>query len=136
MATARVWDRYLSERDKLHLQTTQHEGVRFGFGRRPTLLLIDLYRGVFGDRPQPIFEAMKEWPALLTKRALNLGGEPFQTYHKFREYRNSLVHGSIASSMRSVRGLVQSMETIEKADEAWKIVDQVNDKISEHFHIT
>ncbi len=62
MATARVWDRYLSERDKLHLQTTQHEGVRFGFGRRPTLLLIDLYRGVFGDRPQPIFEAMKEWP--------------------------------------------------------------------------
>ena len=63
MATTRVWDRYLSERDKLHLQATQREGRRLGFGRRPALLLIDLYRGVFGDRPQPLLEAIKEWPS-------------------------------------------------------------------------
>ena len=32
-----------------------------GFGEK--LLLIDLYRWVFGDGPQPILEATKEWPS-------------------------------------------------------------------------
>ena len=33
-----------------------------GFGEKPALLLIDLYRGVFGDEPKPLLEAIKEWP--------------------------------------------------------------------------
>jgi nicotinamidase-related amidase len=33
-----------------------------GFGAKPALLLIDLYRGVFGDEPKPLLEAIKEWP--------------------------------------------------------------------------
>ena len=35
---------------------------RIGFGKRPALLLIDLYRWVFGDRPGPLLEAIKTWP--------------------------------------------------------------------------
>ncbi|MPZ72567.1 MAG: isochorismatase family protein [Nitriliruptorales bacterium] len=32
-------------------------------GRRPALLLIDLYRKVFGDRPEPLADAIQRWPA-------------------------------------------------------------------------
>jgi maleamate amidohydrolase len=38
-------------------------GIRTRWSRSaPALLLIDLYRAVFGDRPQPLLEAIKEWP--------------------------------------------------------------------------
>jgi maleamate amidohydrolase len=32
-------------------------------GRRPALLLVDCYRKVFGDRPQPLAEAIGEFPS-------------------------------------------------------------------------
>jgi maleamate amidohydrolase len=58
---ARVWDRYLSEADKEHLQVSRNK--RVGFGKKPTLLLIDLYRAVFGDKPEPLMQAIKTWPS-------------------------------------------------------------------------
>src|SRR5688572_33439766 len=57
----RVWDRYLTEQDRSHLAMSVHR--RIGFGRRPALLLIDLYRWVFGDKPEPLLEAVKTWPS-------------------------------------------------------------------------
>lgn len=33
-----------------------------GWGSRPALLLVDLYRGDFGERPQPLLEALDRWP--------------------------------------------------------------------------
>ena len=56
----RVWDRYLTERDQAHL--AMRPPRRHGFGEHPALLLIDLYRWVFGDKPELILEAMKNWP--------------------------------------------------------------------------
>jgi maleamate amidohydrolase len=56
----RVWDKFLTEQDKRHLAASGHRNA--GFGERPALLMIDLYRWVFGDRPQPLLEAIKEWP--------------------------------------------------------------------------
>lgn len=57
----RVWDRYLTERDRAHLAA--RPARRRGFGDKPALLLIDLYRWVFGDKPEPILEAIKKWPS-------------------------------------------------------------------------
>jgi nicotinamidase-related amidase len=57
----RVWDQYLTERDRAHL--AMRPPRRRGFGEKPALLLIDLYRWVFGDEPEPILEAMKKWPS-------------------------------------------------------------------------
>ena len=57
----RVWDPYLTERDRAHL--AMRPPRRRGFGEKPALLLIDLYRWVFGDKPEPILEAMKKWPS-------------------------------------------------------------------------
>ncbi len=44
----RVWERFLTEQDKATLVGKADR--RVGFGERPALLLIDLYRWVFGDR--------------------------------------------------------------------------------------
>ena len=55
----RVWDRFLTEQDKAHLALRAHQSR--GFGTSPVLLLIDLYRGVYGDRPEPLLEAVKTW---------------------------------------------------------------------------
>jgi maleamate amidohydrolase len=56
----RVWDRFLTDQDKEHLEGRARKPV--GFGDHPALLLIDLYRSVFGDREQPLVEAIKTWP--------------------------------------------------------------------------
>ena len=56
----RVWEKYLSDADKIHVEASGHK-VK-GFGSRPALLMIDLYRWVFGDRPQPLMEAVQTWP--------------------------------------------------------------------------
>ena len=56
----RVWDRFLTEQDKATLVGKADR--RIGFGERPALLLIDLYRWVFGDKAEPVTDAIKTWP--------------------------------------------------------------------------
>lgn len=62
----RVWDRFLTEQDRAHLAITGGKtmsgGKSVGFGNKPALLLVDLYRWVFGDKPEPLLEAIKTWP--------------------------------------------------------------------------
>jgi maleamate amidohydrolase len=57
----RIWDRYLTQSDIDHLARSPDK--RVGFGSRPALLLVDLYRAVFGDGPEPLLEAIKTWPS-------------------------------------------------------------------------
>ena len=56
----KVWDRFLTEQDKAHLASgrARRQG---GFGEKPALLLVDLYRCVFGDKPEPLLESIKNW---------------------------------------------------------------------------
>jgi maleamate amidohydrolase len=56
----RVWERFLTAQDKASLRSRPAQV--WGYGERPALLLVDLYRWVFGDRRQPLLEAMREWP--------------------------------------------------------------------------
>ena len=56
----RLWDRFLTDADKAHVAAKGARSV--GFGQKPALLLIDLYRWVFGDKPESILEAIKTWP--------------------------------------------------------------------------
>jgi nicotinamidase-related amidase len=58
---ARVWDAFLTPQDKV--VDAARRRARFGFGERPALLLVDLYRAVFGDKPIALPEAMQEWPS-------------------------------------------------------------------------
>ncbi len=58
--TQRIWEPYLTEQDQAHLEMATPRSV--GFGQRPALLLVDLYRWVFGDEPEPLLEAVRRWP--------------------------------------------------------------------------
>jgi len=65
----RVWDRFLTEEDKAHLAASTHRPINPG--TRPALLLIDLYRGVFGEEPLPLLDGIKKWPGYCGMPAWN-----------------------------------------------------------------
>jgi nicotinamidase-related amidase len=65
----RVWDRFLSENDRRRL--ARQPALRKGAGRRPAVLLVDLYRAVFGDEPASVEEAIDRWPATCGMAAWN-----------------------------------------------------------------
>ena len=56
----RIWDRYLTERDKEVFKTSGF-GAKGGFGKRPALLVIDVSWGFAGDKPEPILDSIKRW---------------------------------------------------------------------------
>src|SRR5215469_7655333 len=58
--TERVWDKFLTERDKAVFAAGGF-GARAGFGKRPALLVIDVNWAFCGDRPEPILESIKHW---------------------------------------------------------------------------
>lgn len=55
----RVWDKFLTDADKENLALRPPK-ERPAIGN-PAILLIDLYRGVFGDKPEPLNDAIKTW---------------------------------------------------------------------------
>lgn len=59
--STRVWDRFLTAQDKAAVNERPHQV--WGFGNRPALVLVDLYRWVFGDERKPLLEARREWPS-------------------------------------------------------------------------
>src|ERR1700684_2876261 len=63
----RVWDNFLAAEDAATLKERPHQV--WGFGERPALVLIDLYRWVFGDENKPLLEAVREWPGSCGPRA-------------------------------------------------------------------
>lgn len=56
----RVWDRFLTDQDRA--RAAMQPAFRKGGGTRPVLVLVDLYRWVFGDEPEPLLDAIKTWP--------------------------------------------------------------------------
>ena len=57
----RIWDRFLTERDKAVFAAAGYDTASVGFGRRPALLVIDVAYAFCGDRPLPILESIKQW---------------------------------------------------------------------------
>jgi nicotinamidase-related amidase len=58
--TERIWDKFLTERDKAVFAAGGF-GARAGFGKRPALLVIDVNWAFCGERPKPILESIKRW---------------------------------------------------------------------------
>lgn len=56
----RIWDRFLTERDKAVFKASGF-GATAGFGKRPVLLVIDVSWAFTGDRSEPILESIKRW---------------------------------------------------------------------------
>jgi maleamate amidohydrolase len=58
--TERIWDKFLTERDKAVFAAAGF-GARAGFGKRPALLIIDVNWAFCGERPEPILQSIKRW---------------------------------------------------------------------------
>ena len=58
--TERVWDQFLTERDKAVFAASGY-GARGGFGKRPALLVIDVNYAFCDEKPTPILESIKKW---------------------------------------------------------------------------
>jgi nicotinamidase-related amidase len=58
--TERVWDKFLTERDKAVFAAAGF-GKLGGFGKRPALLVIDVSWSFCGEYPEPILESIKKW---------------------------------------------------------------------------
>ena len=59
--TERVWDKFLTERDRAVFSAAGFGG-RMGFPRRPAVLIVDVNYAFVGDKPEPILESIKRWP--------------------------------------------------------------------------
>jgi nicotinamidase-related amidase len=86
----RVWDRFLTDQDKATLVNKAER--RVGFGERPALLLIDLYRWVFGDKPEVVTEAIKTWPGSCGLAAWNSIPHIQKLLTKAREVGIPVIH--------------------------------------------
>ncbi len=61
--TERVWDRFLTEQDRRALaKSPKIDRDLHSFCQRPALVLVDFFRGVYGDKPEDLIEAMDTWP--------------------------------------------------------------------------
>ena len=56
----RIWDRFLTERDRQVLAKAGY-GKRGGFGTRPALFIIDVQYNFCGDKPEDILEGLKQY---------------------------------------------------------------------------
>jgi len=59
--TERVWDKFLTPRDKQVFAEAGYAQPQ-GFGKRPALLIVDVNYNFCGDRPEPILDSIKRWP--------------------------------------------------------------------------
>ena len=58
----RIWDQYLTERDKKVFQASGF-GTNGGGGDAPALLIIDVNYAFCGEKPEPILDSIKTWRA-------------------------------------------------------------------------
>lgn len=58
----RVWDKYLSDRDRRLYDDSYYNKNRLDFGKKPALILIDNYIAGLGDTPLPLEESSKTFP--------------------------------------------------------------------------
>jgi nicotinamidase-related amidase len=63
-----VWDRYLTDSDRLVFQRSGH-GATGGFGDRPVLLVVDVTYDFCGERQLSLLDGVDRWPSSCGPRA-------------------------------------------------------------------
>lgn len=111
--TERVWERFLTEQDKENLRLRPSKPAPVV--KRPALLLIDLYRWVFGDEPLPVNQAIKKWPGSCGLAAWNSIPYIQELLESGREIGMPIVH---------VTGLDPAESGIERHAPVLKLTDE------------
>lgn len=99
------WYEFLTERDKALSAGRDREPT--GLGDKPALLLVDLYERVFGDRREPLLEAVERFPSSCGPEAWDALPRLQQVLAAFREDGRPVVHVTAAADLpgwRKARG--------------------------------
>jgi len=57
----RLWDRFLTDRDKQVFAASGY-AQEAGFGERPAIVVVDVSYNFVGDKPEPIMKSIERWP--------------------------------------------------------------------------
>jgi maleamate amidohydrolase len=120
----RIWDRFLTDQDKASLELIAHKDP----GTRPALIMVDFYRWVFGDRPQPLLEAIREWPGSVGMAGWNALPHVVKVLAACREAHIPVVHLSQSEAIPGwrdrPRGTAPTPEMAEKLKRKYDIIDE------------
>jgi nicotinamidase-related amidase len=94
----RIWDQFLTKRDKAVIQAAGY-GKRAGYGSRPALIIVDVTYGFTGDRPEPILESIKRWSSSSGAESWNAIAVIKNVADAFRAKRLPVIysHGQVRS---------------------------------------
>jgi nicotinamidase-related amidase len=93
---------------------------RMGLRDRPALLCIDNYNAVFGDRPQPVVDAMARFPSSCGLAAWNAVEPTRRLMAAARERGLPVIHTTRAEKLQAAANPIASTKRKNKgADPAW-----------------
>jgi nicotinamidase-related amidase len=107
--STRIWDPYLTPSDRQWVATRGKRPV--GFGGSPALLMIDLYRGGFGDRPEPLDVSMRTWPWSCGLNGWNALPSIVRLLAAARAARIPVVHSTMRRSDDGLLGWMEALHT-------------------------
>jgi maleamate amidohydrolase len=105
--TKRIWDSYLSETDRQWAGSRPARPMRLG--KHPALLLIDLYRGGFGDVPEPLLESTRTWPWSCGMNGWNALPNIVKLLVAARAARIPVIHSTMRDSSDGLAGWMDAL---------------------------
>jgi maleamate amidohydrolase len=105
--SGRVWDPYLSASDRQWLATRTERPLRLGAS--PALLMIDLYRGGFGDEPQALSESVKRWPWSCGMNGWNALPHIVELLAAARRARIPIIHSTMRDNADGLAGWMDTL---------------------------
>jgi nicotinamidase-related amidase len=116
MSKAHAWEDLIDDEIR---RISANYAERMGLGSRPALLCIDNYNAVFGDRPEPVLEAMARFPSSCGLAAWN-AIDPTQRLMAAARRRGLPVIHSTRDSLHAGANATASTKRKNKgADPAW-----------------
>ena len=105
--TPRIWDEFLTDTDRKWTQQRAKRPV--GFGKAPALLMIDLYRGGFGDLDEPLLDSMRSWPWSCGPHGWRALPHIVQLLHTARTAQIPVIHSTMRQSDDGLLGWMEAV---------------------------
>lgn len=124
MSHPRVWEPFLTESDRAHALRQARRPL--GLGTRPALVLVDVNERVFGDRREPLLDALERFPSSCGPAGWDALPHLQRLLHEARAARIPVVHITASTEVpawREARG-GQALSRAE-LEESYRIREEV-----------
>jgi nicotinamidase-related amidase len=130
------WDRFLTDRDREVLLRSGREKTQpFGFGKKPALLLVDLYYAALGMERVDILEAVERWTMSCGREGWEAVDRVVTLLEKARGLDIPIIHigilkGFLSPWSRETRNVMTKLTAAEEA-RAYDLIDEVKPREGE-----